>query len=918
MKAKLIGKVKKIAAVATGALFVGATLGIASVFASGLSNLGPTSSNQFLSNGHVNAVFVVGANSAPSDIAGAIDISAALTAAAAASHSSAVTGQISIGTLSLVSKASSVNEFGLNASSLGSISPSSINLIAKNFTATWNGHMENYTSVENLTFTKAPIFNGLNVQFPKESYELQSYIVNRSANGNKAELGKSMVDLNGTFATLSNVSYYFGKAPLSVIKLNGSVAQFGTVKTENNVVIPSSFPVGTNTIDVVGYVKNVIDTSASQIEVSVNGGSVHYLNLSESATIGPVTITTPSTIYEYSNGTSFLKTLKISSIEYSQNLSSSHSAVFPGLGSFNVTNDSKNFYLTATSGFTLPYSFTKANSFELPENLTSIDLQSLSPIYNTYGDNITLTVGAAKNDAIGVYSNVSSSGVSQPGEYNVSSNVPNIGVGVGILYSGSTDIPSTIQFGKGASAEGLHMTNILANNTLLYNVNGTSGDVAPGSSGVTNGVTVAFNSLSSSPAGVLNLAVTNATSKFTSSTFTPTINASTNPMLFYKLPNGQYLGLHYTNTSIYNSSNDVIGHFENLTYILNFTASTTAAPNNFSIAYTGSNTTSHGQYRDYAGYNLTVTKATVTAEGVVAGSIGSATGGNVSISAPVASFAGTSSGVNGSLVPGFAGIYASNKLNNYINVSSGSPATGVLGNVAFNGSVFKFTDPLGETISAMVKSYSNGTTYFMSPANTSANTWGEYLKFTKGKAEFVIPTQNYTVAVAGKPVITGQQNYTIGQTVGAGKLLGISGVSHVNASGLLNNNVDLVTFDTNFMPTASTTNSVPVIVIGGPAINEAAAQLLFNSTTPEYGSAFTNATNVSSGEALVQLFSNIKAFNNEPALLIAGYSGNDTLEASQVVASFLIGEPISNVNMTGNKVILSTSSASYTGVKSLS
>lgn len=909
MKAKLIGKVKKIAAVATGALFVGATLGMASVFASGLSNLGPTSSNQFLSNGHVNAVFVVGANSAPSDIAGAIDISAALTAAAAASHSSSVTGQISIGTLSLVSKANSVNEFGSNSSSLGLITPSSINLIANNFTAMWKGHVENYTSVENLTFLTSPTFNGLNVEFSKGAYELQSYIVNRSANGNKVELGKPMVGLNNSFATITNVSYYFGDAPFSVIKLNGTTAQFGKVATETNVIIPSSFTVGTNTINILGSVTNLVNASQSQIEVSVNGGAIKDIDLASSMTIGPVTITTPATIYEYSNGTRFLKTLTVSSIEYSQNISSSHVAVFPGLGSFNVTNGTSSFKFTATKGFTLPYSFTTASSFELPENLTSIDLQPLSHIYNTYGDNITLTVGAAKSDSIGVMPNKTTGG-----EYNVGSAVPNIGVGVGILYSGSTDIPSTIQFGKGSNAKGLHMTNILANNTLLYNVNGTSGDVAPGTSGVTSGVTIAFNSLSSSPAGVLNLAVTNATSEFNSSTFTPVMNISATPMLFYKLPNGQYLELHYANASIYNASsgtNHVVAHFENLTYILNFTASTTAAPSNFSIAYTGSNTTSSGQYRDYAGYNLTVTKTSISVSNGVP-----ATAGNVSIKAPVASFAGNS-GVSGSLVPGFAGIYANSKLNNYINVSSGSSATGILGKVAFNGSVFEFTDPLGETISAMVNSYPNGTTYFMSPANTSANTWGSYVTYKHDNVEFVIPTQNYTVAVAGKSVVTGQQNYTIGQTVGAGKLLGINGVSTVSASNLLNNNVDLVKFDTAFMPTASTTNAVPVIVIGGPAINTAAAELLFNSTTPEYGSAFTNATNVSSGEALVQLFSNVKAFNNEPALLIAGYSGNDTLEASQVVASFLIGEPITNVNMTGNKVILSASSAGYTGVKSL-
>ena len=130
MKAKLVRNVKKAAAVATGALFLGATLGMASVFASGLSSLpGP-----FVSNGHVNAVFVVGANAAPADIVGAIDVSAALTAAAAATHSSAVSGQVTIGAISLVSKAKSVNTFNVNGTKLAQVAPS-VNLVDTNFTS---------------------------------------------------------------------------------------------------------------------------------------------------------------------------------------------------------------------------------------------------------------------------------------------------------------------------------------------------------------------------------------------------------------------------------------------------------------------------------------------------------------------------------------------------------------------------------------------------------------------------------------------------------------------------------------------------------------------------------------------------------------------------------------------------------------
>ena len=154
----------------------------------------------------------------------------------------------------------------------------------------------------------------------------------------------------------------------------------------------------------------------------------------------------------------------------------------------------------------------------------------------------------------------------------------------------------------------------------------------------------------------------------------------------------------------------------------------------------------------------------------------------------------------------------------------------------------------------------------------------------------------------------GQQNYTIGNTVSAGKLLGISGVSTVSAGQLINNNPDLAQLDSNFV---ASTNSVPVIVMGGPAVNTLADTLL-NLTAPVYGSQFTNLTGVGAGEAAIELFSKVSAFNNESALWIAGYSASGTVEASEVLAASLVGQPI--VNLTGNKVILSTSSSSYTGV----
>jgi hypothetical protein len=125
---------------------------------------------------------------------------------------------------------------------------------------------------------------------------------------------------------------------------------------------------------------------------------------------------------------------------------------------------------------------------------------------------------------------------------------------------------------------------------------------------------------------------------------------------------------------------------------------------------------------------------------------------------------------------------------------------------------------------------------------------------------------------------------------------------------LLNSNPDLAIIDSNF---TGATNSVPVIVMGGPAINTLADTLL-NVSAPVYGSKFTNLTGVGANEALIEMFNSVSAFNNQPALWVAGYSSSGTLEASEVLAESLVGQPV--VSLTGNKVVLSTSSSSYKGV----
>ncbi len=448
MKAKVVRSVKKLAAVATGALFLGATMGMASVFASGLSSL----PGAFVSNGHVNSVFVVGQSAAVADVIGAIDISAALTASAA--HTVGASGQISVGSLALSSKAHSTNTFKTNGTQLAQLLPS-VNLVATNFTS--GG--KNYTSVENVSFSSSilPKINGLNVLFPAGAYYLQSYIVNRSNNSNSNKIGVGILNFTA-FSYATNVTYALGNNVESLLKLNTTVAQFGTTKSYTNVKTPTTITQGPNSVLLQGvatFAGSTPGTSYNQLEISVNGGALQYINFSKSTTVGNVTINPGPGVLSNSTG-SFVRAVSISSIAHNQNVTGSHVSVLSGLGSLNVTvvnATSKatggQFVLTSTTPFTLPYSFSKASSFSLPQNLTTVDLQSLTHTFvgTTQGQNVTLTVGKAGYDN----ATVKNASTAAAAAVALTSNVPNIGVGAGALYTNAVNVPSTIQFGPSAT-----------------------------------------------------------------------------------------------------------------------------------------------------------------------------------------------------------------------------------------------------------------------------------------------------------------------------------------------------------------------------------------------------------------------------------------------------------------------------------
>ena len=894
MKAKLVRNVKKIAAVATGALFVGATLGMASVFASGLSSLpGP-----FVSNGHVNAVFVVGANAAPTDILGAIDVSAALTAAAAATHSSTVSGQITIGTLSLSSKAHSLNTFETNDTPLNQFAPASINLYAENFTS----GKGNYTSVENLTFTKQATFNGLNIEFPAGAYALQSYIVNRNTS-----VGYKLGTANlVNFTSMANATYEFGKSSESLLGITAKNATFGTTQSFTNVLLPTTpaIKIGLNTVDIIGIATiagNSTSASVNELEVSVNGKATQYLKFTGVAqTVGPVSIN-PGTKFITNSSGQYIESLSISSVNYPQNITNSK-VLFPNLGAFNMTANPKNggiFNLNATEGFTLLHSFTSVSGFALPDNLTTVDLEKLVPTFP--GKNITISVGSAKSDVVMPNeANVTASGQEKAdANLSVGSTLPNIGVGTGELFTSSVAVPSGKYYFGSSSTSGtyLGMPYVVTYNEIGYNVSSsTVHDLDAGVLGSNSGVELAFNQTLEAPSSVLGLFISNATAKNNYTYFVPDITTSAGTTindLTYTLPGGRILSLGYEFTPF---SNGTTAEISNLTSIQEFDAMNTTHPASISFTYNKTNSFK------FDGYNVTVTyhryHLVKTAEA-------SSTYANYWL--PTVNITGSSlpftvDGKSFSAVPGQAGLFASN--NSLVKAAS----NGILGSLSFNGSRFVYTDPVNETLVANIGTYANYSTHFVNDVNSTAPVWGADVSFTKNTAKFAIPTENYTLAIAGSEVVTGQKNYTIGQTVSTGELLNVSGVSSVNAADLLNSNPDLAIVDSSF---TGSTNSVPVIVMGGPAINTLADTLL-NQTAPVYGAQFTNLTGVGANEALIEMFNSVSAFNNQPALWVAGYSSSGTLEASEVLAESLVGQPV--VSLTGNKVILSTASSSYKGV----
>ncbi len=855
---KVIRSIKKAAAVATGALFLGATLGAAAVFGSGLSTLSSASTNPLLHNNAVSSVVVVGSNAAAQDILGSIDIAAALTAQAA-SLSTTASGSVVIGTYSLSSTAKASTYSSANGTAfVNNWSPLSATVLKENWSAVpGNLKSSNYTAIENVTFsaTAKPELNGLNVEFPVGSFKFVSYDIN---------LSNSKAVVNTTHTSTVPLKYLVGSSFLTVLNRTSVNYTTGSSSVTDNVKVPGSLTIGSDTVNLLG-VETVLPGSGSysQLEFNVNGGATQYVNLSVSTTVSGVTLKATGPLRSNATNVYYLPSITLSAISKVQNWSSAN--VF-GLGNYNTsTKDWDYFNFSLSKAAMLDASLSTAANLALPVSAISLEALTHSYVGAKNAQNITVTAG---NPGVDRFLPLSGLVASKNVNFNLSHGLPNVAVGADFRGPLATAAEAYANYsGPDFSLEPYQWYFNTTGNRL--NITAPSENIFP---------------LTKNHSYVLNTTVIGA-----SADYSYVVNNSKNvPVaLLVQLPNGKSFALQFK---------ELAGTG---TYAANDTMNATTLYNG---SYSSQQTIKENMTYSFGGYNLTTKLKEVNINTTAKPVYRNVTEFN--LSGPVASLS-----TGGSFVPGYAGLYQSNGT-----VLSSYTLPNQLGALSFSGTVLTYTEPTlgGKTTSVTVTENKSDYTYLVSPTNGSADSWGAYVTAaTKDGATFVIPSQNYTLALNGTQTITGKQTVSLGGSVSSGKLLNITGVSSVSASGLFGSGVfPLAELDTSF---SSSTNSVPVVIVGGPAANKL-AQTVLGLSGPVFGSQFTNLTGVGSGQALVEWFTNVSGLGHQNALLVAGYNAGDTLNAAEVVAEALLGTPVSGVALNGTKMILSTSSSSYTGV----
>ncbi len=222
-----------------------------------------------------------------------------------------------------------------------------------------------------------------------------------------------------------------------------------------------------------------------------------------------------------------------------------------------------------------------------------------------------------------------------------------------------------------------------------------------------------------------------------------------------------------------------------------------------------------------------------------------------------------------------------------------------------NGTV-TITEPDGNSITVTYESgkissvdapNTAGTNLIPNEGNDQYTYWGTYMKRTSS-SEIQI---KYPEARRVGSFAVGRDD-KLTYTLEAGKYneeLDLTLVSSSGESVTINPiDVGIAKLDTEI---TTTTLDKPVILIGGSAVNSLVEELVNEGKV-----SFSDLTD---NRALVQLVDD--AFNGQSALVIAGWTGDDTRLAAQVVASQVLGN---DMGLTGDRVVLNTGVTSYNDV----
>ncbi|MCW1297284.1 MAG: hypothetical protein QW061_01275, partial [Candidatus Rehaiarchaeum fermentans] len=827
------GKIlRKIAGLATGAMFLGSIMGAASVFAANPVNFGSLPS-PFVMNGKVNSVIVIGANAAPTDVAGAISIASALTAAAAAQSTSSVTqGVVQVANYK-ISALSSTSTYYRSNSTL-SVAPTPI------YSANYTVNNANYTAQESLTISGAAInTTTLNVQIPVGGISVKSaiYYPNNGSQVNSPFVGEM---------------FYVDKTPYTVIDYalysNKTLANltFGVSKTYSNLKIPTSVTIGNNTVSLEGLVTEYTSNSATyELQVSVNGGPVTEVTLGTSKTIGKITIS-PSSLIQNSSGL-YLNSISLSYSSFVMNVSQLYNGSMFGEPAYNVEVSKNALTFTYANPVVLPYSFTSNSGILTGFGLTNLTLFKLTPspyatvktIYVNVGSPATLTIEP-------VYANETTTTQTVPSALD--SSLTKLVV---FSYAGSLPGVALGQSFRGtltSSGVGSVPSLLILPNQSIYNI--SSGEYSYAQSGYIYPLAPNTNASSKLPTGGQNYfygkSVYNWTTSLPYSGVTLNVTKgsnlvvfpSTNPAgsierLLVRLPNGNYIGIQYKGgykeAATYQEANGTINDYLyagvwNVSELLLYNSSTTSSPEIIN-ASTILNTT-----QSYAGYDFTIGAYKINA------SVPSLSGEtpnvktyalyvrSLTITGPSVSITGSATG---QVLPGYAGVFSNGLMEPSLNSGYNSQLT-------YNGSVLSITLPDKETLGLKIAEHANNfTTYFVSPQNQTTM-WGANLTVQKDMATIKIPTENYTLGIGGSKVLVGVQNYTVGSAITTtGIIKSISGVSSkINATNLYASGTspaNIMALSNEYNPSSA---SIPVIIVGGPAINPMAALALTGNETP--------------------------------------------------------------------------------------